>query len=80
VKELAAKELELAAHDGLMWRAIVNVEVIDVRINADFAFRSLARGFDGKLRLGDLIVRGNANQPRATKRSGVVAHTIRRLQ
>ena len=63
------KKLDLIGDHGLMGRPIVDVEMIDTRIDAKLAFRGLARGLDCRRRLGHLIVRSDANQPGTVKRA-----------
>ena len=58
---MAGKKLDLIRDHCLVGWPVVDVEVIDTWIDAEFTFRRLARGFNCRTRLGDPIVRSDAN-------------------
>lgn len=74
------KKFDLVSDYRLMGRPVVDVEVIDTRIDTDLTFRCSARRLNCGLRLGDLIIRGDANQPRAVKRGGMLYRAKWRTQ
>ena len=73
---MAGKKLDLIRDHCLVGRPIVDVEVIDTWIDPELTFRGQARGLNCRPRLGHLIVRSDANQPGAVKRSGMSDRTI----
>jgi hypothetical protein len=73
---VAVKKLDLIGDHCLVGRPVVDVEVIDTWIDAEFTFWGLARGLNCRPRLGNLIVRGDANQPGTVKRGGMSDRTI----
>ena len=66
------KKLDFVGDHGLVGRPVIDVEVIDTWIDAEFTFRGAARCLDCRARLGNLIVRADANQPWAVKRGGIL--------
>jgi hypothetical protein len=66
------KKLDLVSDHCLVGRPVADVEVIDAWIDADLTFRCSARCVNCRLRLGDLIIRGDANQPGTVKRGGML--------
>ena len=73
---MALKKFDLVSDHRLVRRPIVNIEMIDARINAELTFRGPARRLDCRPRLGNLIVCGDANQPGAMKRGAVLDRPI----
>ena len=70
------EKLDLIRDHCLVGRPVVDVEMIDTRIDAEFTFRRLARGFNCRPRLGNLIVRSDANQPGTVQRGGMLDRTV----
>ena len=70
------KKLDLIRDHCLVGRPVVDVEMIDTWIDAEFTFRGLARGLNCWPRLGNLIVRSDANQPGTVQRGGMLDWTI----
>ena len=62
-QKVAVKKFDLIGDHSLMGRPVIDVEMIDPWIDAKLTFRGLTCGFDGRPRLGHLIIRGDANQP-----------------
>ena len=70
------KKFDLIRDHRLVGRPVVDVEMIDTWIDAELTFRGLARRLNCRPRLGNLIVRGDKNQPGAVKRGGMSDRTI----
>ena len=70
------EKLDLIRDHCLVGRPVVDVEMIDARIDAEFTFRRLARGLNCWPRLGNLIVRSDANQPGTVQRGGMLDRTV----
>ena len=66
-QQVTAQERELVAHDCLMWRSVVDVEVVDARVDAQLSQRcSTCRCYRGA-RLGYLVGLAHADEPRAVQ-------------
>jgi hypothetical protein len=74
------KKLDLIRDHCLVGRPVVDVEMIDTWIDAEFTFRGLARSLNCRSRLGNLILRSDTNQPGTMKRDGMPDRTVGRTQ
>jgi hypothetical protein len=74
------KKLDLVGDYCLVRWPVIDVEMIDTWIDAELTFRGSARCLYCRPRLGNLIVRGDANQPGAVKRGGMLDGPIWRTQ
>jgi proteasome assembly chaperone (PAC2) family protein len=68
---VALEECELVADDGLVFGAVVDVEVIDSGVETQLAVRGAPGGGDGRGRSGDLVGVADADQPWAVQVLGV---------
>jgi hypothetical protein len=74
---MALEELKLVGDDRLVLRAVVDVEVVDARVDAQLTLRGAPWRIDRRPGLGDLIASGDADQPGAVQRGGVANRTVR---
>src|SRR5207248_543710 len=79
-QEVATKESELVGDYRLVLWAVVDVEVVDTRVDTQLAVRGAPRGVDGRLGFSHLIISGDADQPGAVQRGGVADGAVRRVQ
>jgi hypothetical protein len=77
---VAVKEPKLIGDDGFVLGPVVDVEVIDARIETELAIRGAVRGVDRRLGLGDLVILGDADQPGAVQPGGVADRAVWRTQ
>ena len=74
------KKLDLVGDHGLVRWSVIDVEMIDAWIDAELTFRGSSRCLDCGARLGNLIVRGDTNEPGTVKGGGMLDWTIGRSQ
>ncbi len=79
-EKVTGKKLDFIRDHGLVGRPVVDVEMIDTRVDAELTFRGLARGVYCRARFGNLVVRSHADQPRTVKRGGVPDRIVGRAQ
>lgn len=60
---MTGEKFDLVGDYRLVGWAVIDVEMIDTRIDAKLAFWCAARGINGRPRFGNLIVAGDANKP-----------------
>ena len=77
---MAVQKAELVGDDGFVFDAVVDVEVVNSRIDAQFAMRGAAGSLDGPTGLGDLIVGGDADQPGAVQGGRMCDRAVGRTQ
>src|ERR671934_2370236 len=77
---MAVKKLDFVGNHRFVRGPVVNIEVIDTRIDADLALRGSLRCLNRRSRLRNLIVRSDANQPGPVKRSCMLDRGIWRTQ
>jgi hypothetical protein len=78
-EQMPGKECEFVRYDCLMWRPVVDIEMVDVGIYAELAFRGSPRCVDRETRRGDLVIPRDAHQPWAVKIVCMMGHVIRRF-
>jgi hypothetical protein len=73
---MAAQEGQLVGHDRLVVRAVVDVEVVDARIDAQLPEEGATSRLDRGAGAGDLVGSADADQPRAVQSRGVDGGTV----